>query len=290
MIDTIVIGKGPAGISAALYLKRAGKDVKVIASGYGALEKTDKIQNYYGTEPIVSGKELLERGIKQAKELDIDILDEEVVGIVWLDQFVVKTTKGDYETKSIIIATGAARNMPKIKGLYNLVGYGVSFCAICDAFFYRGKTIAVLGEGNYAKHELEALGGAKKAYILSNGKELTAEFNDNEVVTEKIVEIVGDSQVEAVMFESGKRLPVDGVFIALGQASCANLAKTLGLAVDGINIKVDKNMATNIPGIYCAGDCTGGLLQISKAVGEGAIAATGVINYIKNNYKKSKND
>lgn len=281
MYDIIIIGKGPAGISASLYAKRAGLNVAIIANGYGNLEKADKVQNYFGTQPIISGMQLLTNGEKQAKALGVEIIQQEVVNLKWLDNFVVTTTQQSYECASLIIAVGVAKKQPTIAGMEQFVGKGISYCAICDAFFYRGKKVAVLGEGNYALHELQALSLAQECYVVTNGQQVTADFGTTTVIDKKIKSIGGNNVVEYIQFDDGDKLYVDGIFIALGQASSISFAKELGLEIIDNHLVVDRNMATNIAGIYCAGDCTGGLLQISKAVSDGAIAATNAIAYVK---------
>ena len=147
MENIVIIGAGPAGISAALYAARGNMNPLVINNGIGALEKAEKIENYYGLEQPLSGKELYERGISQAEALGVRILDAEVLGISGFDTFTVKTTAGDFDTVSVILATGGKRSAPKIPGLKEFEGRGVSYCAVCDAFFYRGKEVAVVGNG-----------------------------------------------------------------------------------------------------------------------------------------------
>ena len=139
MEKVIIIGAGPAGISAALYAVRGNLDPLVINNGIGALEKAEKIENYYGLEHPLSGQELYDTGIAQAKALGVRILDAQVLGVGGFDTFVVKTTEGEFETQSLILATGSKRAAPKIPGVKEFEGKGVSYCAICDAFFYRGK-------------------------------------------------------------------------------------------------------------------------------------------------------
>lgn len=144
--DSIIIGKGPAGISAGVYLKRAEKNVLIIGKDGGALEKTESIDNYYGFEQTISGKELLENGLKQALRLDIPIDTDEVIGISFDgNKYEIETRNKKYESKSLILATGTTRNKPKIKGIKEFEGKGISYCAICDAFFYRNKKVTVLG-------------------------------------------------------------------------------------------------------------------------------------------------
>ena len=136
MEKVIIIGAGPAGISAALYAVRGNLDPLVINNGIGALEKAEKIENYYGLEHPLSGQELYDTGIAQAKALGVRILDAQVLGVGGFDTFVVKTTEGEFETQSLILATGSKRAAPKIPGVKEFEGKGVSYCAICDAFFY----------------------------------------------------------------------------------------------------------------------------------------------------------
>lgn len=144
MEKIIIIGAGPAGISAALYAARANMDPLVINNGIGALEKAEKIENYYGMEHPVSGKELFETGLAQAKALGVRILEAQVLGIGGFDTFTVKTTAGDFDTISVILATGSKRKAPAIPGIKEFEGRGVSYCAVCDAFFYRERMLQCL--------------------------------------------------------------------------------------------------------------------------------------------------
>ena len=172
MEKVIIIGAGPAGISAALYAVRGNLDPLVINNGIGALEKAEKIENYYGLEHPLSGQELYDTGIAQAKALGVRILDAQVLGVGGFDTFVVKTTEGEFETQSLILATGSKRAAPKIPGVKEFEGKGVSYCAICDAFFYRGKDVAVLGNGDFAMHEAKELSNtASTVTIYTNGEE-----------------------------------------------------------------------------------------------------------------------
>lgn len=289
MSKVIIIGNGPAGISTALYTRRAGIDTKIIGKDYGALRKASEIENYYGFSKPISGRELIEEGIAGARRLGVDILRDEVVGITYSDKLIVKTKEGEYAADSVVIATGSSRAVPKVPGLKELEGRGVSYCAVCDAFFYRGKEVAVLGEGEYALHEaMELAATAGSVTILTNGKQPEALFTDQfNVITGKITTLTGDGTLEAVHFEDGSSLSVSGLFVAVGVAGSTDLAKKIGAATENNRILVDENMATNIPGLYAAGDCTGGLLQISKAVYEGAKAGTEVIKYLRNQSRMS---
>ena len=158
MYDVIIIGAGPAGITAGLYTKRANLNTAIIYKDESSLEKAELIENYYGFENGVSGKELYEKGIEQAKNLNIDVKNEEVVNIQISNMgFDIITDKEQYSSKTLIFATGNKKNTPKIKGIKELEGKGISYCAICDGFFYRNKNIAVLGSGKYAISETNEL-------------------------------------------------------------------------------------------------------------------------------------
>jgi len=291
-MDIIIIGSGPAGISAALYAKRAGADVTVISRGSGALAKAEKIENYYGLSEPVTGAELEANGIAGAKRLGVEFMEDEVVGLAMNDDFtglVVQTPNRKCEAKAVVLAAGSTRLAPKIPGLKELEGKGVSYCAICDAFFYREKTVAVLGEGEYALHEAEILlPHASKVMLFTNGKEPAVKIPDTiEVNKEKVTAVEAENaggmeRVSGLRTEDGIVTPVDGLFVALGTAGSVDFARKIGAAVDNNRVVVDKDMATNVPGLYAAGDCTGGLLQVVKAAYEGAVAGLAAAKYVRN--------
>lgn len=281
MVDVVIIGAGPAGISAALYAKRANKNVLVIYNGESNLEKAEKIDNYYGFENGITGKELYEAGIRQAKNLGVEVKEEEVLNLeLTLDGFAVKTVDNVYEAKTCIIATGNKKLRPNIDGIVEFEGKGVSYCAICDGFFYRKKNVVVIGNGKFAVSEakdLENVVGNVK--ILTNGENMATDTYF-EVVNKKISKIVGDEKVKFIEFTDGTTLEIDGVFVALGEAGGSDFAKKLGVVLDKDNIKVDENMATNINGLYSCGNTNGGLLQVCKAVHEGAVAGLSAVKYL----------
>ena len=284
MYDVIIIGAGPAGISASLYTKRANLNTLVIYNGDSNLEKTEIISNYYGFQEGISGKDLYISGIEQAKNLDVDVLRDEVVKIeIQEEKFKVITTCRDFMTKALILATGTNKNTPDIKGLKDFEGKGISYCAICDGFFYKDKSVAVIGNGNYAVSETnDLINIAKDITILTNGREAPEIRADNVKINEKeIKEIHGQDKVEEIEFKDNTKIKTDGIFIAEGTAGSVEFAKKLGILMDTNKIVVNENMETNIPGLYACGDCTGGLLQISKSVYEGAKAGLSAINYIR---------
>lgn len=276
MPSIIIVGSGPAGVSAALYAVRAGVDTTVLTKGPGALDRAEKIENYYGFAEPVSGAELERRSIENAKRLGVRFVTAEAVGLTYADKLTVETVDKNYPADAVILATGASRAVPRIPGLAGLEGHGVSYCAACDAFFYRGKDVAVLGSGEYALHEVQALlPVVHSVTLLTNGAPLTADFPLEVTVYPQAVEaVLGETVVTGVQLSGGVQLPVSGVFVALGVAGSTALARKIGAEVDGNRIVVDEKMQTTVPGLYAAGDCTGGLLQVAKAVYEGAQAGT----------------
>jgi len=284
LYDVIIIGMGPAGISAALYVKRAGMSCFIIGKDGGALEKAEKIENYYGLENVVSGHELIETGKKQAKKLGAELINAEAVGINWDGNYKIETTAGEFSAKAVILAVGSARNKAKIEGISDFEGMGVSYCAVCDAFFYRNKTVAVLGNGEYANHEIkELLPTSAKVYLLTDGKNPETDFSSVEIKTEKIKKLYGEGKLQGIEFENGEKLEIDGLFVALGTAGAADFAKKIGAETENNKIIVDEKMRTNLPGLFAAGDCIGGVLQVSVAVGEGAVAAMSAIEFVRKN-------
>lgn len=285
MYDVIVIGSGPAGISASIYLKRAQKNVCIITDGNSALKRTNKIENYYGIVSI-SGEDLYNTGVEQAEKLEISIVKDEVTNISFEKHFIVRTVNSEYEAKYVVIATGTNRAAPKVKGIKEFEGKGISYCAICDGFFYKDKNVAVVGSGNYAIHEAETLKLiANSVTILTNGQKMieNRDAADFEVDETPIREFRGDNVIKEVKFENNNTKAIDGVFIAIGTASSVDLARKIGAVIKGNNIVTNENMQTTVRGLYACGDCTGGLLQVNKAVYEGAVAALDIIKNLNSN-------
>lgn len=283
--DVIIIGSGPAGISAALYTVRSNLKTLVLSQNKGSLRKAEKIENYYGWDPALSGNELIATGINQAINLGVQIHYEEVLSIDYFDKLTVKTVQNSYQATSVLIATGAERNTPKIKGIKALEGKGVSYCAVCDAFFYRQKPVAVLGNGEYALHEaLELLPVAKSVTILTNGQPLTVTPPEAIIINPTPVkELLGENTLQQIHLENETFLEIQGLFVAYGIAGSTALARKLGAETSGNNIVINAEMQTNIPGLFAAGDCTGGLLQIAKAVYQGAQAGLSMVKYCRAN-------
>lgn len=276
--DCIIVGYGPCGVSCAVYLKRYGFNPLIIGKDYGALQKAHIIENYYGINAI-SGVELAKAGINQAKALGIDVVTDEVLEIDPFDGYKVICKNNTYEANSVMLAVGSNRN--KFSKASKFEGNGVSYCATCDGFFYRKKKVGIVGNSSYMLHELEVLKNMiPDITLFTNGLPLEVEVEGVKIVNDKITELLGNEHLTDVACGDTK-YPIDGLFIALGSASGFSIAKHIGLALDGNNIKVDSEMKTNIPGIYAGGDAIGGLLQVSKAISDGAIAATSISKFLK---------
>ncbi|MBP3771801.1 MAG: FAD-dependent oxidoreductase [Treponema sp.] len=298
--DIIIIGAGPAGISASLYAKRANLNVAVIYSGESQLDKAHKIDNYYGFPQGITGPELYKNGIEQAKNLGIEVIQAEVTHIELLapppqTQYSVKAGGSEYTASAIILATGNKKLRPAIEGIIDFEGRGVSYCAVCDGFFYRKKNVAVIGNGTFAVEEARHLAHiADSVTILTDGKDdsevkaaVAADSSIAEKIkidTKKVTKIIPNGEgtkVGGVAFEDGEILTLDGVFVALGSAGAADFAKKLGLALNGDSISTNEKMATNAPGIFSCGNANGGLLQVCKAVYEGGQAGLSAVDYIR---------
>jgi len=284
MLDVIIIGAGPAGITAGIYAKRSNLEVILLDKKQSSLKKAEKIENYYGFEKGISGEKLYNIGINQAENIGIDIKKEEVIKIEEIEKgYLVKSESEEYLSKTVILATGNKRNRPKIDGIEKFEGKGISYCAVCDGFFYRNKNIGILGNGSYAISETnDLLNIANNIIILTNGEEEPNFRADNvNIDTRKIKSIKGKQKVEEIEFEDGSTKNIEGLFIAQGVAGSSDFAKKLGIILKEDKIVVDEDMQTNIRGIYACGDCTGGIYQISKAVYEGTKAGLAVIKYLR---------
>ncbi|HDQ39800.1 MAG TPA: NAD(P)/FAD-dependent oxidoreductase [Desulfonatronum sp.] len=287
----LIIGQGPAGLSAAIYAARAG--VQTLVLGCAPKVAGDyEIDNYFGFPETISGKELIDRGTKQAQRFGAEIRCERVLSIHQgeQDRYHVRSEHGEYEACAIILSTGVARVRPGIGNLQEYEGRGVSYCVSCDGFFHRGKKVMVLGEGNFAANQaLELLHYTREIRICTQGKsvDIALEFQEKlkqagiPVAESKVVSLLGTEGLSAVQYSDGTEEPMDGLFIAMGQASTSDFAASLGLVMRKQFVEVDAQQQTNLPGIFAAGDCVGRFLQISVAVGEGALAARAAIEYVK---------
>lgn len=285
-MHVLIIGAGPAGVSAALYARRGGADVTVVAKGTGALAAAELVENYYGIASPLTGAELARRGIEGAKRLGVVFAADEALGIRAGTGagFVVEGTHEAYAGDAVILAAGTARKTLAVPGVQEFTGRGVSYCAVCDAFFYRGKTAAVVGAGAYALHEAGVLlPHAARVMLLTDGAACPAGLPPEiEVHTARIACIEGERRVSRVVFADGTSADTAGVFMAIGTAGSADLARKIGVRLHEGTVVVNAHMETNVSGVCAAGDCTGGLLQIVKAAYEGAEAGLSVVRYLRN--------
>ncbi len=283
MADVVVVGKGPAGVSAAVYVLRAGFSVSLVGKDEGALGKASRIENYYGFPAGVSGKELFRAGVDQAKALGAEVFDDEIVSAEFDGGFVFGSASSSYRGRAAVIACGVKRNSSTVPGLDKYEGRGVSRCAVCDGFFFRGKRVGVLGNGRYAASEASVLVPlASGVTVFTNGMGLSSPMPDGVAVDERVVDsLFGDGRLEGVVVAGGERIQLSGLFVALGTAGAGDFALKLGAVAEGSRIVVDEKCSTGVPGLFAAGDCTGGLLQIASAVHKGAVAGLEAVKYLK---------
>jgi thioredoxin reductase (NADPH) len=284
MKQVIIIGYGPAGISAAIYLKRAGIDALVIGKDHGALEGySDLIENYYGFGEPIKGNSLIMEGINQAKRLGVELVTDSVIALKQVDNhFIVQTSKHKYQSKTVLLATGKTRQTLNIPGFIKFKGKGISMCATCDGYFFRKKKLAIIGCGAYMMHELEYLNRISgDVTIFTHGNSLP-EMLDQKINEEKIIEFIGQEKLTHLKTTEGL-YPVDGVFIAIGVPSSIDFASQLGVIVEKNSIVVDNSYQTNVEGLFAAGDIIGGKLQIAKAVYDGMQVSDSIYKYLKNN-------
>ena len=288
--EVAVIGQGPAGLSAAIYTARAG--LKTVIVGCDPKVAGDyKIDNYFGFSETISGSELIERGKQQAVRFGAEMGCDKVLAVHMLEQgFEVVTAGRRLTAVSLILATGVSKLRPKIARLAELEGRGVSYCVSCDGFFYRGKRVAVLGEGTFAANQaLELREYTPYVSIITQGKaptfaeDFAYRLEDAGILVSRAVveSLEGQDGLTALKLKDGGALELDGLFIALGEASALDFAATLGIEREGLFIVVDEKQRTSVPGVFAAGDCVGRFLQIAVAVGEGAIAGHSAIEYLK---------
>ena len=284
--DAVVIGHGPAGCSAALYLCRAGLKVAVVGRDHGALAKAEKIENCYGLQQPMRGRDLVAAGRRQCRELGAQLHEDEALALDWQEDggYRVPLASGEViAARAALLATGKNTRAPKIEGLSDFEGRGVSYCAVCDAFLYRGRDVAVLGGGAYARHEMEVLLPlAGRVTLITHGAAPEFDPPDEVVVyQEKLVRLEGEHKLARAQLSGGQSVEIDGLFVALGQATAAELAKKLGLRLKDGAIPVGAEQETGLPGLFAAGDCTGTFPQVAFAVAEGARAALAMIEYLR---------
>jgi len=294
MNDVIIVGGGPAGLTAAIYCARRGLKTTVITKDIGGqITRTDVIENYPGFEAI-SGSELAKKFFDQAKKFGAEILFDEVKKITKKDDaFYAQTLRKEITAKSVILAFGKKPRELGVPGEEKLKGRGVSYCATCDAPFYKEKILTITGGGNSAAEAtILASKIAKKVYLIYRGSELKAEkimvdeikksANVEILYNEEIIKINGDQKVESLDLKSGKNIATDGLIIEIG--FIIDRAPVDGLVeMDKANqVIVDKTQMTSVPGIFAAGDLTQTLVkQVVVSAGEGAKSALAAYDYIQ---------
>ena len=272
MADVAIIGAGPAGISAALTLKALNKEIIWFGSGMLSekIRKAESIRNYPGL-PMVSGADMAEVMSRQVRQMDIFITEKTVTGVYSMgDYYGILCNQDMYEAKTVIVATGVESVKP-VAGELELLGRGVSYCATCDGFLYKGKTIAVVCTSADFEHEIEYLAElAGKVDLFPLYRNCGIRRENVETVSGMPTAVAGDKKVERVVTRQGE-LIVDGVFFL--KSAITPSALIAGLAVENGHVAVDRACRTNLPGCFAAGDCTGRPYQYVKAAGEGNVAA-----------------
>ena len=290
--DLVIIGSGPAGLQAAIHAARRKLRTLVL----GRIESSGlfraHMENYFGLWGKVSGEELLRTGLKQALQFGAEHRSEDVVALEMEEGgFRVKLEGGEeIQTQTLILALGVSRRKKKIKGEDPLVGKGVSYCVDCDGFFFRGEPVAVVGEGSAAVHgALTLVKIASEVHLVAEdlkvSQALYRELQSSSVIWHqaRAEEVLGEEAVTGLRLSTGEVLSVKGVFFEEGAKGALELATALGVALDPESmryIQVDRRQATNVPGVFAAGDVTGPPFQVAKAVGEGCVAALSAADWL----------
>ena len=288
MRKCIIIGAGPAGMNAALYLKRAGIDAILIEKEVpgGEMLKTNKIENYLGFESI-DGGELALKMSKQVKDLGIKIIKDKVLKVIKNDKFVVEMEKEKLEADYVIVATGRTPRKLGLRGEDELTGRGVSYCAVCDGAFYRGKEVAVIGGGDAALTEALYLSDlCSKVYVVVRRDLRASEVLQNRVKSKENIIVLKnvnvskldfDERLSSIILDDGKTLPVSGMFIAIGGMPQLNFLDDLDVMMKNGYIVTNDKMESSVKGLYAAGDVRyKDYYQIVTAVSDGAVAALSI--------------
>lgn len=279
--DIAIIGGGPAGLSAAVTARIRNKSTILFEHGGHSekLRKAPEVDNYLGI-PNVTGVQLMEQFVKHCMRLNPTVVKEKVTSIYPDEMNTIVTSANTYQARSVIIATGVI-STALLRGEKNLLGKGISYCATCDGMFFKNKPVAVVSYTKEGEKEANFLAEiCQKVYYLPQYKDAPEGLHpDIEVIKEKPLAVEGDDVVQGLLIKD-RELAVKGIFMLRQSDPVENLLA--GLELDGEVIKVNRCMATNIPGIFAAGDCTGRPWQIAKAVGEGLTAAIHAVQYIDN--------
>lgn len=279
MYDAIIIGGGPAGISAAINLKLLGKTFKWFGTISKKVERAELIKNYVGF-PAVTGEQLSSAFIGHTESMGIEICEDVVNGVYETGgYFTLLVQDKSFEAKCVILCLGVQTSKP-LKGEEEYLGRGISYCATCDGFLYKDKKIAILCTDKRFEHEAEFLIKiAKKAYVIPLYKDYEIKSKKAQIILKNPLSVSGDTKVRQLNFKD-ESLDIDGMFILRGSVSPSTLLR--GLAIKDGHIEVNRDCSTNIKGVFAAGDCTGRPYQYAKAVGEGNIAAHSAVDYIDN--------
>lgn len=279
MLDCLIVGSGPAGISAALTLQANGKTFKIFGSKSlsSKITKAEKIHNYPALTDV-SGAEFAAALQNQLAAAGIEIVEERVGGVYAMkEKFILSAGQNSYEGKTVILAAGVETAKP-IEGEEEFLGRGVSYCATCDGFLYKDKTIAIVCTSKGLEHEIEFLAGiAKKVYALPLYKGAEIRAKNVEIIIKKPQKITGGLRVNGFVV-GDRELAVDGVFLLKESVSPAALVG--GLKTENGHVIVDRACKTNLKGLFAAGDCTGRPYQYAKAVGEGNVAAHSAVEFL----------
>lgn len=288
MLDCIIIGAGPAGISAALTLKANGKTFALVGSLQlsSKIYKADEIRNYPGLSRV-KGIDFQKALQAQLAEEEISIIEQKATGVYEMNgKYVVTLDGGEMlESKAIILSCGV-ENIKEIEGEQQFLGRGVSYCATCDGFLYKGKTIAILCTSKSLEHEIDYLAKiAEKVYLIPMYKNVEISGENIVKILKMPKKIIGDKKVAGIFFEKApienlpQELAVDGIFML--KECVSPTALVAGLQTKDGHVVVERNGATSLKGCFAAGDCTGRPYQYAKAIGEGNVAAHSVIEYCK---------
>jgi len=284
MIDIAIIGAGPAGLSAAINGVIRNKTVKVFgnSSSTSYIYKAERVDNYMGMLGV-TGKDMMDEFVNHAKEMGVPIQVGKVIEIFPMGDYYMLNVENEFiEAKTVILANGFSKGTV-LEGENEFLGKGVSYCATCDGPLYRGKTVAVIGDSNYAEEDANYLSEVcEKVYYMPQYKDIKSLNANVEVLEGKPKRILGERVVQQIEF-GGMHLEISGVFIIKQNIPTAKLLK--GLEMENRAIKVNKFMETNMKGVYAAGDSTGRPYQVAKAIGEGNVAALQAVNYL-HSFKK----
>lgn len=280
MYDTAIIGSGPAGLSAAINLKIRNKEVIWFGSGSlsGKVEKSEKILNYPGLG-AVTGSELNEAFRKHAQSLELELTDKMVTSVMpGKDNFLLMAENEIYEARTLLLATGVS-GKKAFAGEKEFLGRGVSYCATCDGFLYKGKKIAVYCALREYESEVEYLAGlAGEVYLYAAYKGCGINLPNVTFLPEPVKEVKGEMKLSHLVLKDGSEVAVDGFFCLRDFVAADTLVPSLKL--DGAHIAVNRALETSLKGCFAAGDCTGRPYQIAKAVGEGNVAAHSILDYL----------